>query len=270
MTTETITDEFVCDVCGGHFKSKAGLGSHRRTHKSPDETKAQPDDPRIVELEKQLEKANVDSERARIEYEAQLKDALTRAEEAEAEAEEFKPTRDASMFLLTDADSVVERFGEQKLRDLAQRELATVNRRRAKDNLPPIEYSDGEREEAIKRVIESLLADRASHGAKTEGPIMKTIKMITPAGHLVQPPFEAQINNQAGSLEDAVAIYRRKGYKIAVDDEGRTLCPAQDCYDSAIMEGGKYTFGGYCSADHQQRTEGNSRPVDRSIYTRTG
>lgn len=254
MTT-TVVQDFVCETCGkGPFKNYTGLASHIRfKHEGVEPPQSEEEvDPRIAELE------------------AELKEALTRAAEAEAEAEAFKPTRDVSSFILTDEESVVARFGEQKLRDLAQHELSSVNRRRAKENLPPIVYSDEEREAAIGRVVNDLLNDRTANGAKTSGPIMKTIKMMTPDGHLIQPPFEAQINNQAGSLEDAIAIYRRKDYKIAVDEEGRTLCPSQDCWNSAIVENGEYTFGGYCSSDHQLRTEGNSRPVDRSNYPRMG
>lgn len=247
----TITETLICDVCNqGPFKNKAGLGAHKR-FKHQEEHPHTADDARLTDLE------------------GQLKEALSRAEKAEAEAEEFKPTRDVSSYFMETEKDVVGRFGWQKLQDLALNELATVNRRRAQENLPPIQHtSEEEKEKAIQRIITDLLADRNAEGPPSDGPIPKTLKMVKPDGMLVQLPYEAQINNLAGSLEDAIARYRNKGYKLAVDGDGRTLCPSQNCYNPAVVDGGRNTFGGYCSADHQQRTEGNSRPIDRNVYTR--
>ncbi len=255
MTVLTQDQELVCQVCGrGPFKNNAGMASHVRSRHGDMDI---PEPPKPSD-DKDLE-----------ELKTQLREALDRAEQAEQERDEYKPTKSIEDFILNNKDDVVARFGRQKLEDLARKELAVVNRRRASQNLPPIDFGPEEMERRLQEVMEDLLNDRILNGAATSGPLPKTLKMLVPNGSLVQIPYEAQINNLAGSMEDAIARYRNKGYKLAVDDEGRMLCPAQNCWNSATTEGGRNVFGGYCSADHQTRTEQNKgQPIDPAIYTR--
>lgn len=254
MTVLTESDLLICEVCGKKVKNKAGLASHTRAQHPNFEPSPEPEVPSAEDLD---------------ELKAQLREALNRAEKAEEERDEFKPTRSIEDFILRNKDDVVARFGKQKLEDLARKELAVVNRRRAAQNLPPIDFGPEEMEARLEEVMEELLNDRILNGANSEGPLPKTLKMLTPNGSLVQIPYEAQINNLAGSMEDAIARYRNKGYKLAVDDEGRMLCPAQNCWNSAATQDGKNVFGGYCTADHQSRTEANKgQPIDPNIYTR--
>lgn len=252
----TITDTLTCEVCGkGPFKDNRGVAAHTRI-KHPDDT--------VDPVDTVTDSDDTEDLRA------QLHEALQRAEAAEAEAAEYKPTRDVSSFFMDSEKDVVARYGNQKLEDIALGKLGVINRQRAKENLPPIQFAtEAERQREIDNVVTQLLADRRAEGPPPPpSPIPKSLKMLKPDGSLVQLPYESQINNLAGSLEDAVARYRNKGYKLAVDSEGRTLCPAQNCWEVAVVEGGKNTFGGYCSADHQARTEGNTRPIDRGVYTR--
>lgn len=194
------------------------------------------------------------------ELEAELKEAVERAEKAEAEAEQYRPTADVSGFFMEDAEDVRARFGKQKLEDIAHMELAQINRHRAKQNLPMVKLTGNEKKQAVEKVVQELLEDRKKEGPKQNGPIPKTLKMVKPDGTLVQLPYEAQINNLAGSLEDAVARYRNKGYKLT----DPTLCPAQNCYEEAAMDNGKFAYGAYCSQDHQRRTEQmQGTPVSR-------
>ena len=187
--------------------------------------------------------------------EGQLKVALKRAETAEAQAEELKPTRDVSAFLDQSEKGIRARLGEEKLKDIAQRELVSINKRRLRDGMPPHEYSGQELEDALERVIVDIQADREREAPPAEGPLHKTIKMLRPDGILVQIPYEDQINNLAGSISDATARYIDKGFKLTEP----TLCPSQNCYNPGVVVKGKYTFGMYCSEDHQSRTERKKR-----------
>ncbi len=187
--------------------------------------------------------------------EGQLKEALNRVETAEAQVEKLKPTRDVSAFLDKSEEGIRVRFGETQLKDLAQRELITINKRRIRDGLPPYEYKDKELEEAINKVVVDMQTARELNGPPTEGPLHKTIKMLRPDGNLVQLPYEEQINNLAGSISDATVRYTDKDFKLTEP----TLCPSQDCWNPGLVEKGNYTFGMYCSADHQTRTERKKR-----------
>lgn len=185
--------------------------------------------------------------------EQQLADATVRAEKAEELAEAHSPTRDIGGFIMTSIEDVEHRFDKQNIRDLAEAELAEINRARLKNGYMPINYSDEEWAVAIEKVKSDLLLDREKYAPPAEGPLMRTLKMVTPAGNLVQIPYEPQINNQAGSLEDGIAIYRNKGFKLPKP----MLCPSQDCYEySAVNDNdGNYTFKAYCTKDHHDRTE---------------
>ena len=164
--------------------------------------------------------------------EVQLKEALERAEAAEAEVVALKPTRPVDKFLDDSVEGIRARFGDEKLKDIAQTELVAINKRRLRDGMPPYEYKGQELKEAIDRVVEEMRADRERNGAHTEGPLFKTLKMVSPDGNLLQMPYETQINNLAGSIEDAIAIYRNKGFKLTEP----LLCPSQNCYNPASSE----------------------------------
>ena len=155
------------------------------------------------------------------------------------------------MFLDDSVEGIRVRFGEEKLKDIAQRELVEINKRRLRDGMPPHEYKGKELKDALERVITEIQSDRELYGPPTEDSLNKTMKMLTPDGNLVQIPYEDQINNLAGSISDATVRYTDKGFKLT----DPTLCPSQNCYNPGIIEKGKYTFGMYCSQDHQARTE---------------
>lgn len=183
--------------------------------------------------------------------EAELKEAIERAETAEARVEELKPTRSIEHYLDMSEEGLRARFGEQQIRDIAARELVQINKRRLAEGLTPVSWEGRELEDAIQRVIAGLQADRQLYGPPSEGPLNKTLKMVKPDDMLIQVPYENQINNLAGSIEDAVARYRNKGYKLTEP----LLCPSQNCWEKAAMNGGVYEFKGYCTEDHMKRTE---------------
>ena len=188
-------------------------------------------------------------------------DMADERDRAVAEADEHRPTRDVMPFLMETADDVRKRFTPQNLEDLANAELVTINRERTKNGHWPLPALEGiELEKAIDEAIASLLADRAMATPPTEGPLGRSLKMVSPAKggqpeQLRQIPYEPQINNMAGSLEDGFARYRRKGFKMA----DPSLCPTMDCsLKSVVGEDGEFVYGAYCSADHRIRTERDS------------
>jgi len=192
--------------------------------------------------------------------------ALDAVEAAEAKVAEFDPYTDIEGFLMVDAADVRTRFGKEKLRDLAMLELAEINKRRWKDGLDRVQYSPAEMEEKINDIISDLLADRKREAPPDDGsPIMRTLKMVDKDGNIRQVPFEPQVNNQAGSLEDGVARYRNKGWKLPKP----MLCPSQNCWEpSAVDEDGRWRFKAYCTQDHLVRTEGANKGVEEALARR--
>ena len=209
------------------------------------------DDTQDDQTVEELEAENADLER-------RLAQALRDNERLAAKVDDLKPTVDVSVYLMETADDVRKRFTPQQLKDLANAERIKENRERnARGDfpLPPLEGE--ELEAAIDGAIEMLLADREMTQPPVEGPLDRTLKMVAPVqkgqqrGHLVQIPYEPQVNNQAGSLADGYERYRQKGFKMT----DPTLCPTKDCYRKAAMNDGDFVFGAYCTADHQNRTE---------------
>lgn len=95
------------------------------------------------------------------------------------------------------------------------------------------------------------------------------IKGIHKDGRLVQLPFEAQIqNNAGGDPEDAIGLrrYERKGIKLLVDMQTLVpiYCAAWDCWAQADQDGG---FVGFCSERHAKHTLPNMYK-DASAITR--
>lgn len=230
--------------------------------RSVEEDAPESSDDRVAELEAELKKALKRAEKAEgikevVEVQHQetvqrAEEAEVRAEAAEAEADEFRPTKDIKEFLMETAEDVKVRFGEQKLRDLAETEIRDLNQKRTKEGYTRIKWEPAEWDEAVDRAILELLSDRVREAPPIEGPLMKTLKMVKPDGTLIQVPYEAQINNLAGSLEDAIARYRKKGYKLT----DPLLCPSQNCYEISTLDSdGTYLHGAYCTADHRRRTE---------------
>lgn len=83
-----------------------------------------------------------------------------------------------------------------------------------------------------------------------------TIKAIHKNGTLVQLPFEAQTqNNAGGDPEDAIGLrrYQRKGIKVLIDFQTLVpvYCAAWDCWARAAQEG---PFVGFCTQRHAKHT----------------
>jgi hypothetical protein len=83
-----------------------------------------------------------------------------------------------------------------------------------------------------------------------------TIKAIHKNGTLVQLPYEAQIqNNAGGDPEDAIGLrrYQRKGIKVLIDFQTLVpiYCAAWDCWAQAAQSG---PFVGFCTQRHAMHT----------------
>ena len=83
-----------------------------------------------------------------------------------------------------------------------------------------------------------------------------TIKALHPDGRLVQLPFEAQLqNNAGGDPADAIGLrrYQRKGIRVLIDFNTLipVYCAAWDCWAQAASGG---AFVGFCSERHARHT----------------
>lgn len=183
----------------------------------------------------------------------------------QAEVEAAKPTQDASAWLFETIEDVKAFYPMKHLRDLAQAELASINKVRMKEGYDRIQFTEEDFENAIDGILEGLLADR-KFGAREEGPLMRTLKMFAEDGSLRQIPYEGQINNIAGSLEDGYRKYTKKGFKRTEP----MFCPAQDCWEVSAEEDGAMLFTGYCSQDHFNRTEAGAGAPEVPGVTTTG
>lgn len=181
-----------------------------------------------------------------------------------------KATHDVSGWLFETVDDVKAFYPMAHLRDLAQAEIASINRVRMKEGYDRVQFTDEDFEAAIDEIVVGLLADRKA-GAREEGPLMRTLKMVKlddngNVERLVQIPYEGQINNIAGSLEDGYRKYTKKNFKRT----DPMLCPSQDCWEVSAEEDGKMLFTGYCSQDHYNRTEAGAGAPEVPGVTTTG
>lgn len=184
---------------------------------------------------------------------AHARAAALEAELAEQarQIEAARPTVDVSKWLWESHEDVIEFYGMDKLREIVDQRIATENKKRTRQGFDRLSYTPEERQEMVGAVVAELLADRLASGPPEEGPLMRTLKMVSPAGELVQIPYEEQVNNIAGSLADGRVRYETKGYKRTRP----ALCPAKDCFRPAAVEDGKFLYFGYCSENHRARTE---------------
>lgn len=226
-------------------------GTFEETSVEGEELDALGDEPVTEESDAQayIEELKAANEELQKELAATLKEKA----QAEAEADEYRPWEDVSHFHMENRDDVFARFGREQIVDLAQTERVKQNRERSKNGhfpLPPLEGEELER--AIEATVADLLGDEGRAQPPVEGPLNRVLKMVDKQGGLRQIPYEPQVNNMAGSLADGYERYRQKGFKMPKP----MMCATQDCYkDSAQNEAGEFAFGGYCSADHRDRTE---------------
>lgn len=181
-------------------------------------------------------------------------DELEELRRAAADAETYRPFKSVSNLMFDGPQAVIDHFGPKYMRDLAASELANINKVRLRQGFDRVTYTDEEWETAIQEKAVEMANDRFKY-VPTDGGARRTLKMVKPGGTVVQIPVEDQINNQAGSLGDGVNRYKDKGFKLAVDDEGRILCPMENCWAPAHGAAGQYTYGGYCSEAHRLMVE---------------
>lgn len=177
---------------------------------------------------------------------------------AEKERDNFRPFVEVRNF--ESAGDVIAHYGLDHMRLIAEISLAADNKQRAREGRPPLWTNRDEYEQLIGGVVESKAAEIAkarfqwtrdvSNGTHTK---LRTLKMVSPNGNLVQIPIDVTVNNGNGSLGDPVLRYQRKGFKIA----SPVRCKLVDCDEYATIDDGRYLFGGYCSASHERFMEGD-------------
>ena len=93
----------------------------------------------------------------------------------------------------------------------------------------------------------------AEPGKRVGAKRLYTVKAVKPDGSVTQIPFEAQINNNVASPENALGLqyYVRKGFMVLFDFGSGTgaFCPTWDCWAKWNPE-----FGGFCCLAHKEIT----------------
>lgn len=158
------------------------------------------------------------------------------------------------------AGDVIAHYGLDHMRVIAEVSLAADNKQRVREGRPPLWANRDEYEqliaETVERKAEEMAGDRhmwtsgVKNGSHTR---LRTFKMVTPDGRMVQIPIDVTVNNGNGSLGDPILRYQRKGFKVA----SPVRCKLVDCYEPAPFEDGRYLFNGYCSVSHERFMEGD-------------
>lgn len=209
------------------------------------------------------------------ELRALLAEAEERALKAEAEAEHWKPYKAVPVYNTPEEAKAV--WGANRLRNVAEAEVAKENKRRIRSGLPGINYTDPELYEGlvtqeIDKIARELVRERTKWVSST-GAGLRTMKMVKPVfgsdactpdcsdrgcyehGHLIQIPVEEQINNQRAAPGQGIGRYKEKGYKLAEP----YLCELKDCYTPAFVEGNAVRDG-CCTPEHSSRLDNSRGP----------
>ncbi len=185
-------------------------------------------------------------------------DLHARIAELEEEVDKYKPTVDISLFLSDPVRYIEENHpeGEAYWQNRAEAEFANENISRRRGGLP--EISLRESPETLEHLMQKI-----KDGVRAERPLdppdaaSRTVKLAIMRGDYLtieQLPYEAQVNNIAGSLADGIIRYTRKGFKIP----DPFLCPRKGCYrESGKDESGRWTFDTYCCEKHRKEVEGD-------------
>lgn len=174
------------------------------------------------------------------------------------EVDHFSPYRNWPLF--TTPDEVRAFLGDDLLKAMAQTTLGAENRKRTKQGLPGLHLSDpDEYRRLAEQVIEQTLIETVEQQTSWVGERLdqiipqRMIKMVNPNGTMVQIPLEITINNAAGSLNDPMEVYKRKGHKLAWP----VRCLLRDCWAVAALDSReKPIYDGYCSEFHRQIIDG--------------
>lgn len=217
------------------------------------ETEATPADVEVA-----VEVTNVERE-----LRAKVAELEAKAAGLEAQVEEFRPDVDITVMMFQNEDDLAEVFNDQYWLDRVQLQFADLNRQRRLQGLERLKFDEDEIEDEIRRAKQQELSSRQK---PAWGPPDKRIKLVkkNPDGsffppHIVQLPYESQVNNVAGSLADGLVIYTRKGYKLTAP----FLCPRRNCFKPALLDHNReWAHDGYCSAEHFIEVE---KPVNPAV-----
>lgn len=286
-------DTYYCTVCDVEIAANGWFG-HQRSNKHL-ENGGTPDSYRLVVSDDDLTEMA-----AHVSAVAHLPEADVR--EILAENERLKQELAASRAETTKWQPFVERvpfetaadveahYGADHMRFIAEVRLATENKRRQKEGLPPLWVNTDQYEQMVAgesaSAAQEMVADQTrwtSAVAKGEHTKLRTFKMVKPAdasrdtcseqpcykhGSSWQVPVEDQINNGAGSLADPIERYKRRGHKAMTP----LRCHLVDCWTpAAVSEQGDMLWRGYCSKLHHDYIEGNvshSEPVPTLLAAR--
>lgn len=193
----------------------------------------------------------------------------------ERERDKYRPFVEIKHFESV-ADVIAHR-GVDQMRLVAEIALAADNKQRTREGRPPLWANRDEYEQLIAETIQAKAAEEMSERrrwtdgvAKGSHTRLRTLKMVSPDGRLVQIPIDVTINNGNGSLADPVVKYQRKGFKVA----SPVRCKLIDCWEYAAFEDGRYLFGGYCNSAHERFMEGDvlARPDGQmvTVYAAAG
>jgi hypothetical protein len=168
---------------------------------------------------------------------------------AQQEAEDYRPSR--TVHLYTTPDEVRQFFGEEKMREVAAIRLSLINKQRHAQGLPTVDYQKNPEfyEEEISAITKELL-ERRTKSVNPESNL-RSVKMMRkrPDGSwfLYQVGVEFQLSNEEGQQGTALWKQRDKGAKLV----SPYLCQTWNCWAEAAMTGDKFTYHGYCSAEHE-------------------
>ena len=212
-------------------------------------------DQELVDRVRELEAANADLERR---------------------VEQLRPDVDITVMLFKTEEDLAKVYTDQHWEDLAQLQFESANAERRLRGLKLLEWTPAELEREISRLKQEELASRQK---EAWGPPDKRLKMVKPhkdpktkelsywPPHIVQLPYESQVNNVAGSLADGIVRYTRKGYKMT----SPFLCPRRNCFRPAAIDAATrdWAFDGYCSHEHYVAVEKPQNPnQQRGVTTK--
>ncbi len=174
------------------------------------------------------------------------------------EVDKYKPTVDISEWISDPVKYTEENTpeGVDFWKNRAEAEFANENVTRLRSGLPTISLKDSP--EILELLIEKAKDKlRGRWEGEPTDPPYRTVKLFFMRNGyptIEQLPYEAQVNNIAGSLADGIIRYTRKGFRIP----DPFLCPRRGCFrPSAVDEFGRWMFDTYCKEFHRQEVEGD-------------
>lgn len=172
---------------------------------------------------------------------------MLRAQLAEAQrlVAEVRPEVEVPVLTEENIDDLVP---AEELRAEAEAEFASLNTQRAKSGLPMVNRDTDSYRQELERMIATKrlerLTNQTAHVPLDMAYLVasKTVKMMHPAGSMVQHIYEPQSNTQTGAVRELMHLMRDKGHRLALPQR----CLLYDCYAPAATVGGQFSNFGFC------------------------